>query len=155
MVPLKLIALDAEDLAVISAHVQDAVVRIGDMAYLPNEKRLAVLINRFDWLGAVSAAAAGQKLECERRRAGLRFERVLRARISGISLSQKNSFLSLLAITFEGGGTDDPAGRIRIDFAGGGAIELSVECIEAELKDLGAAWRASRVPDHGEQGEGG
>lgn len=155
MVPLKLIALDAEDLAVISAHVQDAVVRIGDMAYLPHEKRFAVLFNRFDWLGAVSAAAAGQELECERRRAGMRFERVLRVRSSGISLSQKDTFLSLLAITFDEAGKDDPAGRVRIDFAGGGAIELTVECIEAELKDLGAAWRTPHVPDHGEQGGGG
>lgn len=149
MIPLKLIALDAEDLAVISAHVQDAVVRVGDMAYLPAEKRFAALINRFDWVGAVTAAESGRKQECERRRTGLRFERVLRARISGISLGQKNKFLSVLAIAFESAGEDDPAGRIRIDFAGGGAIELTVECIETELKDLGAAWRARSVPDHG------
>ncbi len=155
MIPLKLIALDAEDLAVISAHVQDAVVRVGDMAYLPGEKRFAALINRFDWVGVVIAAETGRKPECERRRAGLRFERVMRARISGISLSQKNTFLSLLSVTFEAAGEDDPAGRVRIDFAGGGAIELTVECIEAELKDLGAAWRARRVPDHGEQGGSG
>ena len=155
MTPLKLIALDADDLAVISAHVLDAVVRVGDMAYLPGEKRFAALINRFDWAGVMSGAASGRKTECERRRAGLRFERVLHARISGISLGQKNNFLSLLALTFETEGGDNPAGRIRFDFAGGGAIELTVECIEAELKDLGAAWRARRVPDHGGQGESG
>jgi len=150
MVPLKLIALDAEDLAVISAHVQDAVVRVGDMTYLPREKRFAMLVNRFDWVGLV---AGGESIG-ERRRAGLRFERVLRARSSGISLGRKDDFLALLAVTFEATGHDDPAGLIRIDFAGGGAIELTVECIEAELGDLGAAWRARAIPDHGGQGEG-
>ncbi|MGD9669842.1 MAG: DUF2948 family protein [Hyphomicrobiaceae bacterium] len=155
MLPLKLIALDAEDLAVISAHVQDAVVRVGDMAYLPREKRFAAVINRFDWVGVLTGAGTGHKPASERRRAGLRFERVLGARISGFSLSQKQNFLSVLAITFKAMGEDDPAGRIHIDFAGGGAIELTVECIEAELKDLGAVWRARSVPDHGEQGGSG
>lgn len=56
-------------------------------------------------------------------------------------------------MTFTGTGAEDPAGKVRLDFAGGGAIELEVECIEAELKDLGAAWRARRVPNHG--GEAG
>ena len=149
MTPLKLIALDAEDLAIISAHVQDSVVRVGDMAYLPREKRFAALINRFDWAGVVAAAEQGRKPESQRRRAGLRFERVLAARLTGIRLSDKRKFLSLLALTFEPAGGDDPGGRIRLDFAGGAAIELTVECIEAELKDLGAAWRTRRVPDHG------
>lgn len=149
MIPLKLIALDAEDLAVISAHVQDSVVRIGDMAYLPREKRFAAVINRFDWAGAILAAQKGKPPPTERRRSGLRFERVLGARLSGVSLSDKRRFISLLSMTFEPAGGEDPGGRVRMDFAGGGAIELTVECIEAELKDLGAAWRARRVPDHG------
>lgn len=153
MIPLKLIALDAEDLAVISAHLQDAVVRVGDMTFMPREKRFAAVVNRFDWAGAVVAAATGGGAKGERRRTGLRFERVLKARISGIALDKKTAALALLAITFEGMGENDPGGRIRLDFAGGGAIELVVECIEAELKDLGAAWRARRVPDHGD-GEG-
>ncbi len=152
MIPLKLIALDAEDLAVISAHVQDSVVRAGDMAFLPSEKRFAAVINRFDWAGALAAVEKGRKPASERRRAGLRFERVLRARITGIRLSNKSRFLSLLALTFEPAGGEDPGGRIRLDFAGGAAIELTVECIEAELQDLGAAWRARRVPSHGGEG---
>ncbi|MCB1514311.1 MAG: DUF2948 family protein [Hyphomicrobiaceae bacterium] len=153
MIPLKLIALDADDLAVISAHVQDAVVRVGDMAYLPRQKRFAAVISRFDWAGAVAAVLAGRKPPRERRRAGLRFERVLSVRLTGIDLRMRNAFLSLLAVTFEPAGEHDPAGRIRLDFAGGGAIELEVECVEAELKDLGAAWRARRVPSHDEKGK--
>ena len=156
MIPLKLIALDAEDLAVLSAHLQDAVVRVGDMAFLPRQKRFAAVLNRFDWAGrleAMEAGEAGSAAPIERRRSGLRFERVLGARLSGIGLDKKNEFLSLLAVTFEGTGEDDPAGSIRLDFAGGAAIELTVECIEAELRDLGAAWRAKRVPDHGGDGD--
>ena len=149
MTPLKLIALDAEDLAVISAHLQDAVVRVGDMAYLPRQKRFAAVLNRFDWLGAVAAAGKNKAPSGERRRAGLRIERVSKARLLGVDLKKRNAFHSLLAMTFVGTGAEDPAGHIRLDFAGGAAIELEVECIECELKDLGAAWRAKRVPDHG------
>lgn len=152
-IPLKLIALDNDDLAVISAHLQDAVVRIGDMAYLPRKKRFAAVLNRFDWLGALAAANSGRSKASERRRAGLRFERVMKARISGIDVKKASTFLELLSVTFTGTGAEDPAGKVRLDFAGGGAIELEVECIEAELKDLGAAWRARRVPNHG--GEAG
>ena len=50
MSELKLIALDAEDLSVLSANLQDAVLRIADIAYLPREKRFAAIANRFDWL---------------------------------------------------------------------------------------------------------
>lgn len=153
MTPLKLIALDAEDLAVVSAHLQDAVVRVGDMTYLPREGRFAALLNRFDWLRAVESAAGGAAMVRERRRSGLRFERVLGARLAGIDLQQKGRFLELLALRFEAG--DAPAGRVRLDFAGGGAIELEVECIEAELRDLGAVWRTKRVPDHGVGEAGG
>ncbi|MCB1520468.1 MAG: DUF2948 family protein [Hyphomicrobiaceae bacterium] len=146
MTPLMLIALDDADLAVMSAHLQDAVVRVGDMAYLPRHKRFATVLNRFDWMTV--ATSGGKSDEVLRRRSGLRFERVLAARLSGIDLKSQNSFLSLLAITMTRAGEADPGGRVRLDFSGGAAIELDVECIEAELKDLGAAWRAKRRPVH-------
>ena len=151
MVPLKLIALDAEDLAVLSAHLQDAVVRVGDMAYLPRETRFVAVVNRYDWVGEGEIRRGKDEQTGERRRTGIRFERVTSAQILGISLKQKDDYLSLLAMTFEALGGDDPGGSVRLDFAGGGAIKLTVECIEAELKDLGAAWRAKRVPDHSEE----
>lgn len=153
MTPLKLIALDAEDLTVISAHLQDAVVRVGDMAFLPRAKRFAAVLNRFDWQGAVESVAGGGNAASERRRAGLRFERVVKARVAGIDLKRPREFLSLLAMTFEPVGGEDPGGRIHLDFAGGGAIELTVECVEVELKDLGAAWRTKRMPHHDDNGD--
>jgi hypothetical protein len=144
---LKLIALDAEDLGVLSVHLQDAVARVGDLAYLPSEHRFAAILNRFDW--AKSAASAGRrKSRYERRRAGLRFERVRGAQLQGIDLRSKDAVLSLLAIQYEQRTADDPAGLITLVFAGNAAIRLDVECIEAELKDLGGAWRARAKPDH-------
>ncbi len=149
---LKLVALDAEDLAVISAHLQDAVLRIGDMVWLAREQRFAAVANRFDWAKALRDGTGPY----ERRRTGLRFERVLSVKVRNLSLNAKNRVLELLAIRFEE--TDAPAGYITLIFAGGGAIRLEVECIEAEMCDLGAAWRAKRMPDHGldlEEGEPG
>jgi len=145
MPDLKLIALDAEDLAALSAHLQDAVVRVADMTFLKREKRFAAVVNRFDW--ATAAGASNPRARgFERRRAGLRFERALAARYSGIDLAKKDAVLSLLAVVFEP--TQGPAGLVTLQFSGGGAIQLTVECIEAELKDLGAAWRTRTKPAH-------
>lgn len=145
MQDLKLIALDEEDLAVVSAHLQDAVVRVGDMAYLPAEKRFVAVANRFDWEGAIAAGTT--RTPFARRRSGLRFERVLGAAVSGIDLNAKDAVLSLLALEFAA--ADTPAGYVTVRFSGGGAIRLHVECIEAQLTDLGAAWATKRKPDHG------
>ena len=141
MQDLKLIALDPDDLRVLSCHLQDAVMRVGDMAYLKSELRFAAIVNRFDW----EQAGAGEG-PYERKRSGLRFERVTSAQVAGIDLKQKDTVLALLAVTFEPG--DVPSGELTLSFAGGGAIRLGVEYIEAELRDLGAAWRAQRKPEH-------
>jgi hypothetical protein len=146
MPDLKLIALDADDLNVISAHLQDAVVRVADMKYLPREKRFAAVVNRFDWDKALSGA---RRKGGERRRAGLRFERVLGAKIHGIDPKDSRATLALLAITFEKRADPDAAdGHVTLTFSGGAAIRLEVECLEAEMKDLGAARAAKRTPDH-------
>jgi len=139
---LKLIALDPEDLKVLSCHLQDAVIRVGDMAYLKTEMRFAAIANRFDWEQAAKLDDATYR----RRRAGLRFERVTAAKVHGIDLTQKGGALALLAVTFEPG--EEPSGAVTLLFAGGGAIQLEVECIEAELRDLGAAWSTRRKPEH-------
>ena len=147
MPELKLIALDADDLAVISAHLQDALLKVGDLAYLPGERRFAALGNRFDWADALRDG--GRPPEYVRRRAALRFERVLTAQVQGIDLARKGEVLSLLSIAFEPSGMqEDPGGHVVLQFANGGAIRLVVECIEAELKDLGAVWRAKSRPQH-------
>ncbi len=139
---LKLIALDPEDLNVLSCHLQDAVMRVGEMTYLKSDMRFAVIANRFDWEGAVKKSDGA----FERRRCGLRFERVKSAKTHGIDLSKKDAVLALLAIGFDPDA--DPEGIITLHFAGGAAIRLEVECIEAEMRDLGAAWQTRHKPAH-------
>lgn len=145
MADLKLIGLDPEDLSVISAHLQDAVLRVGDLAYIPKEKRFAAIANRFDWAHALNGDK-GEQTAYARRRTALRFERVLNAKVSGIDLKNKSAVLALLAIAFEP--AEAPEGDIVLLFAGGRAIRLHVECIEAELKDLGPVWGATSKPQH-------
>jgi hypothetical protein len=147
MQDLKLIALDAEDLAVLSAHLQDAVLRVGDIAYLKGEKRFAVIANRFDW--GQATAMAKKPSAFVRRRSGLRFERVLGAKVSNINLKSTDTVLSLLSIDYKPqNGEEGPEGHVTLNFSGGAAIRLEVECIEAELSDLGAAWSTRRKPQH-------
>jgi hypothetical protein len=81
-----------------------------------------------------------------RRRAGVRFERVLSAQLRGVSLGDKSSVLNLLAVEFEE--RDPPSGFITLFFSGDAAIRLEVECIEGELSDLGPAWLARAKPRH-------
>lgn len=142
MADLKLVALDAEDLSVISAHLQDAIVKVADVAYLPREKRFAAVLNRFDWADAIRDGSKS----FARRRSALRFERVLSAQIQGIDLQNKGLVLNLLAIGFEP--REAPEGDVTLVFADSGAIRLRVECIEAELTDLGPAWQARSRPHH-------
>lgn len=143
MADIKLHALDGEDLAVISAHCQDAVVRVADLAYRPRGSRFVLVCNRFDW---TQAAGAKPRQGFERRRAGLRFERVRRVQVTGFDLKKGETTLVLLATSFEPG--EAPAGRITLQFAAGAAIRLDVDYIEVELKDLGAVWSTPHRPDH-------
>ena len=149
MPDLKLIALDREDLSVISAHFQDAVFRVADMAYLPRENRFAAVGNRFDWAVTLKASAKTKNPGFERRRSGLRIDRVLDAKIQGVDLQDPSLTLALLAIGFEPGTRPDAVeGRVTLTLSGGAAIRLMVECLEVEMKDLGGAWSAKKSPKH-------
>jgi len=142
MPELKLIALDVDDLGVLSAHLQDAAVKVGDMAFLPRERRFALVANRFDWIDQADGNV--------RRRSGVRLERVLAAQVTGLDLMQADQTLALLAVAYEPVAGSEPEGYVTLQFSGGAAVRLRVECIEAELKDLGAAWTTARRPTHEE-----
>ena len=116
------------------------------LAYLKPEQRFALVANRFDWASTAQSATKA-KLEFKRRRAGLRFERVRNAQLHDVDLKNKEAALELLAICWEAG-PEPPEGFVTLHFAGGGAIRLHVECIEAEMKDLGAAWTTKLKPRH-------
>ncbi|WP_246272888.1 DUF2948 family protein [Oricola thermophila] len=141
---LKLMALDADDLAVISAQVQDAVTKPEAADYRPREKRFTMVINRFAWDAAEGARRSRKGFE--RRQAVLSFARVMKVRSTGIRRDGDGQVLSLLAIRFAE--TDAPAGTIELVFADGPLIHLDVECIEAQLEDLGGAWETRFKPRH-------
>jgi hypothetical protein len=134
---LKLAALDADDLGVISAHVQDAVLKVGDLKYLRQARKFALVANRFVW------DAEGDK---ERRLAGLHFERVLSVQSHRVNMGDTGGVLSLLSISFAPG--EVPSGVVALNLSGGGVIRLDVECIEARLADLGPAWDTVNTPSH-------
>lgn len=139
---LKLVALDERDLEVVSAHVQDATVRVGDIEYRAAAKRFAVAMNRFAW----ETKKGFIRPKYERRRSILHFDRVLSAKLFGISRDKKDDVLELLAVRFAA--AQEPVGTIELTFAGNAAIRLEVEVIEARLTDTGAAWEASSRPIH-------
>lgn len=142
MAQLKLIALDADDLAVISAQVQNAEVQAVDIIWRPSENRLVVGLNRLDWEQALAGETEPRRLI-----SALRFDRVLSCKSRNIDLATQDAILDLLGIEFHL--VDAPGGSVVLLFDRGGALRLDVECLECELADLGAAGL-----DAGNLGEG-
>lgn len=141
---LRLLALDENDLDVISAHLQDALVRRGDLHYFPHERRFVLAAQRFDW----EREAGSQP---QRRLAALHFEQVRAVRHRNLG-AVPDALHNLLAVYFVQG--EKPSGAVLLEFAGGAAILLDVECIEAQLKDLGPVWNVEKRPTHDEVGDG-
>ena len=138
---LHLTAFDAEDLDVISAQLQDAVVRFADVSYLKRQRRFALVANRFAW---------DMLPERQRRRTGIAFNDVTAVRRQGPKDLGDLTVLSLLALSFTPDGKDDsPGGTILMTFSGGHVIALDVGCIDVSLDDLGPAWSTDKTPEHG------
>jgi hypothetical protein len=133
MTPLKLVALDEEDLKVVSAHVQDALMKVGDVL---------IAMNRFAW----EQPSGFFRRSRERRSAVLHFEGVTALRAIGVDPGRSDDILSLLSIGFEPG--EAPAGTVELTFSGGATMRLEVDFIEARLADLGSAWTAGSRPRH-------
>jgi len=136
--PLRLLAEDADDLEVISAALQDAVTRIGDIQWERQGRRLTIAFNRFRW---ESEDGGGERV-----RAGLQLGGVLGVRARNLRPEAKDAVLGLLALTFEAG--EPPGGRVTFAFADGGDLAAEVECIDAALADLSTPWKAPRTPEH-------
>lgn len=140
--PLRLMAGDAEDLDVLSACLQDAVAKLGDFAYLPEERRFAFVANRFVW----ECAANRKTGPFARVRAGAHFDDVKSAKFQHLKSNAKDAVVELLSIRFEPG--VDGAGAVILDFAGGGAVLLEVESINAFMSDMSDPWRTRAKPKH-------
>lgn len=161
----KVMAKDSEDLAVIAACLQDALVPLSEVQYLPDEHRFIMLLNRFRWERQSSAHAgkaapnaadasfrdADDYYDTEQRiHCGLCVDLVSSVRSRGIDLKKRGTFMSLLTLQF-----DD--GQLNLMFSGGGVIQLTVDTLSVFLKDMGEGWPTQWRPDHAvaESGAGG
>ncbi len=142
--PLNLGALEAEDLQVISALVQDAIFPASEMQFLRSERRFALLLNRFRWEDNGRARHGAERVQ-----AILVFENVLSVASQGVT-RDADTILSVLAVDFH---PDDepPGGFIEVTLAGDGALRLKVEALEVRLQDVTRPYVApsGRIPDHG------
>ncbi len=140
--PLRLKALDADDLAVLSSLTQDAVFPAAELRWDRKARRFAMLLNRFRW---EIGAKAAQK---ERVQAVLAFEDVMRVQSQGVDKADPEMVYSLLSIAYQP--ADDGAGRFELTLAGDGAIALDVEALEVVLRDVTRPYVApsGKTPSH-------
>lgn len=136
--PLRLLAQDPDDLAVISAAMQDAVAKVGDISFEPKAQRLTVAFNRYCW----------EKDGGERVRSALQLGGVLGVQARKIRHAPRDAVVEVLAVTFEPG--EAPGGLVTIRCAGGGDLRARVECVDAVLSDLSQPWSTPRTPKHAE-----
>ena len=145
MAGLKLRAADVEDLSVISAILQDSLVTIGEMVYLPDEHRFVLVANRFRWERRPGEA----RKNAERVLTGLCIDGVKAVRRRGFSPRDEDRILSLLAIRAQSSAQspDQPA-ALLLEFAGGSSIRLEVGRLLCHLDDLGEPWPTRWRPKH-------
>lgn len=155
--PLKLRAVDADDLAVIGAFLQDALVPVQDMRFLREENRFVMVANRFCWekvqasdipdgTGEGTAEDGGENAPgiFERVHCGITFEHVSRVRAKGFSpgaAAERGRLLEVLTILADGN-------ALTVMFSGGAAVRLEVESVEAFVQDLGEPWPTLWRPRH-------
>jgi hypothetical protein len=140
-VPLRLLAVEAADLDVISAAVQDGVFALKDAVWRPRARRFAVRLQRYRWETA-SDGASGERVE-----AVLAFESVLSVKAAKVALGRPEAVASILSVSMAPG-SEPPGGAVEIALAGGGSIRLEVDCLDAALADIGTPRAAVRQPDH-------
>ena len=140
---LKLMAMDEEDLKILSTFCQDSVLKVSDLKFIADENRFIMEMNRF-----AAEKTAGHKQDDipERRRAVLHFEAITKINTKNIDLNNHDQVLNLLAILFEV--KNSPSGTIDLVFSADAVIRLQAEFIEAQLADMNASWAASSKPQH-------
>lgn len=137
---LKLLAEDAEGLSIVASAIQDALVKPQDIKFDPRSRTFGLEINRFQW------ERAGKRMPFFRSRAVLAFAGVLGVRSRAVS-KDIDAVNSLIDLRFEPA-AEPPGGVVTLTFAGATQIELTVECLDVTLADIGPAWPTRRKPDH-------
>ncbi len=151
LVPLRLRAEDAEDLAVISACLQDALVTVRDFAYDPGARVFLLVANRFRWEDCRFGAMAGatDSGPFERTLCGVTFEDITAAAYRGFQRSKKDRILCLLAVRLAAEGANaSPGLTIDLDFAGGAKIRLTASALRVRVRDFGDPWPTPWQPGH-------
>ena len=141
---LKLIARTEEDIRVVSAHLQDAIANVSDIANLEKNKIFLMQLNRFMWEDVEKGVFRKNK----RIRTILKFENVIKAVSKNINQSKKDKFLDFL--TIETILMPDNNYEMKIVFAGDSVIKIISEVIEVTLDDQGEAWDTKNKPKHKE-----
>ena len=140
--PLRLIAEEAEDLEVISAAVQDAVVKAENLTYEKRIRRFSLELNRYRWEEGVQKRRDGERV-----RSLLAFDGVLGVKTRAITKADPELILSLLQVTFTPD-EEPPGGKVTLLFAGDGEIVLTVEALDATLLDSDYVWATRHTPSH-------
>tara|TARA_B110000211_G_scaffold103372_1_gene120271 strand:+ start:1374 stop:1850 length:477 start_codon:yes stop_codon:yes gene_type:complete len=146
--PLRLKALDSDDLAVMSSLTQDAVFPASEMRWDRKARRFALLLNRFRWEDAPNAKIG--KRSVERVQAMLSIEDVMSVKSQGVQAGDADTIMSLLSVSFEP--STDGMGRVLMILSGDGAIAIEVEALEIMLADVTRPYIApsKSVPQHGD-----
>jgi len=138
---LRLLAEDAEDLAIISSALQDALLRVRDLSFDARARRFVALTSRFKW------EEAKGKGPYQRVRSALSVDGVTAVRSKKLRLDAQDAIAYMLALRFEAA-AEPPGGVLTIVFAGGGEIALDCECVDVMLADVGEPWFTRRRPAH-------
>ncbi|CAN5546225.1 DUF2948 family protein [soil metagenome] len=140
--PLRLLAQDADDLAVVSAALQDAIAKIGDIRWDAQARTLTLACNRFRW------EAGGQKggKKGERVRSALQLGDVTGVQARKLRRDAKQAVVELLSVAFEP--AEAPGGAVLLTFAGGGDLRVTVDCLDVVLADVSEPWATPRKPGH-------
>lgn len=140
---LRLVGEDPADVEVISAAVQDAVLRVSELAYDRKARRFTAAMRRFQWEEAVNGAPYYRTPSL------LAVDGVLGVQSRNVRLAARNAAAALLALRFEPA-PEPPSGNLTLALAGGGEIRLNVECIDITLADFGQRRRVRHRPEHAE-----
>ena len=146
--PLRLKALDSDDLAVMSSLTQDAVFPASEMRWDRKARRFALLLNRFRWEDAPNAKIG--KRSVERVQAVMSIEDVMSVKSQGVQAGDADTIMSLLSVSFEP--SIDGMGRVLMTLSGDGAIAIEVEALEIMLADVTRPYiaQSKSVPQHGD-----
>lgn len=141
---LKLIAAEIEDMEILSAALEGMITSPGEMSFLKPARAFTIMGSRFKWEDTVNEPTSGGGWY--RIRSGLYIGDVLSVKTSGISQENPTEALELLSLSTQVG--EDLETEITLNFAGGGTLRLTAECINATLTDTGDPWATELKPGH-------